>query len=799
MRRPSVRLIRAAALSAAALAIATSTTVLVALPSNAALPSPWDADGGLVFAGDNAEEPTAPGDVWSALHGRSVAVLGTTGAGRHTCVIDTNGEAVCIGSSYRGRLGIGTKYDTTSAAAVTADGVLRKKSLTGISTGTDHTCALAGNGRAYCWGVSSRGQVGSGTTRRAIYDPAAVDTSGVLSGKTLTEISAGGQHTCALATNGKAYCWGRGSAGQLGNGGSSDAARPVAVDTSGVLAGKTLVAIDAGTNHTCAVASTGAAYCWGAGSVGQLGSGATTKSTVAVKVSGTGVNLPIATVSAALAHTCALTTIGRPYCWGDGAQGRLGTGTTDDHATPVGVAGGNTSAVRSISASDTHTCLVNANRYVHCWGAGGDGQLGNGSRTNALTPLQVDATGFGSDLPETVAATPHGTCAMGLSGSLYCWGVDESSAAGISSTAPVTLASAPTSLDGKVIQQVTDDAIHTCALTGAGAAYCWGYGAQGQLGIGSRSTNYRPQPVVTTGALSGVRLTDITAGEYHTCGVSDVGKAYCWGNGNAGQIGDGGVRSRTAPRAVDASGVLKGKTLVDITAGDVFSCAIASAGKAYCWGGGGQGQLGNGAMTAQSAKPVRVDTSGVLSGKTLVAIDAGYAHVCALDTAGRVYCWGNNFYGELGNGLTKNRASPVAVDVSGALAGKTLADISAGDATTCAVSSAGRAYCWGDGGSGQIGDGTTSSRNVVPRAVDASGVLSGVALSNVSVGGRAACGLSGTGYVYCWGASFAGQLGYGGYRTKTRPVAMYTGGTLSRTRVTQVATGRATWLVTAQR
>ena len=383
---------------------------------------------------------------------------------------------------------------------------------------------------------------------------------------------------------------------------------------------------------------------------------------------------------------------------------------------------------------------------------------------------------------------------------VYCWGPRDAylPGDGAYATTPTKVASDPTLLDGKTIKQITDDALHTCALTGAGAAYCWGYGAQGQLGISSFSSSDRPQPVVTSGALSGVKLTDITTGEYHTCAVSSAGKAYCWGSGDAGQIGDGDARSRKAPRAVDTSGVLKGKTLVDITAGDVFTCAIDSAGKAYCWGGGFQGQLGSGTMRA-SASPVAVSKSGVLKGKTLVAIDAGYSHVCALSAAGKTFCWGNNYSGELGDGSSTNSAVPVAVDTSGVLSGKTFVALSAGDWATCVVSTAGRVFCWGDGGSGQLGDGTTAQRNTTPHAVDASGALSGATVTAVSVGGRAVCALSADGYPYCWGSSSSGQLGYGGYATRTRPVAVYTGGTLANARVTQIGTGRATWMVTKQR
>ncbi len=792
-----MRLPRALALVATTITVATAAfTITPASATN----TPWTDDGGLVFMGDGAELPTAPRDVWAGLAGRSITTLGTGGAGRHTCVIDDNGQAVCIGYSGRGQLGIGTRYDTSSAAAVTTDGALAGVTLTDISTGTEHTCAVATNGNAYCWGASNQGQVGSGTTRRSVYAPTAVDTGGVLAGKTLTTITAGGQHSCALDSSGLAYCWGRGKQGQLGDGTTSDAARPVAVDTSGALAGKVLTSIDAGTNHTCAVASNGAAFCWGAGAQGQLGNGKTRKSATPVKVTDTGSSLPVREISAGLGHTCLVTNAGSPYCWGDGSDGQLGNGTTDAHLVPTAVANLTNFGLISITTGDAHTCAVTSNHATFCWGRGNAGQLGTGVLDGSLIPVQTSAGDIDHDNADALVATGNGNCELTIGGGVYCWGPRGTylPGDGAFATTPTKVASDPTLLDGQTIKQITDDAIHTCALTSAGVAYCWGYGAQGQLGIGSFSANYRPQPVVTSGALSGVTLNDITAGEYHTCALSTAGKAYCWGSGDAGQIGDGDATSRKVPRAVDTSGVLAGKKLVDISAGDVFTCALDSAGKAYCWGGGFQGQLGNGAMSASSV-PVAVSTSGVLKGKNLVAIDAGYSHVCALSASGKVYCWGNNFYGELGNATFTNSDAPVAVDTTGVLNGKSLVDVSAGDKTTCAVSVAGKAFCWGYGSLGALGDGTTAERNTTPHAVDVSGALSAVTVTDVSVGGLSVCVLSIEGYPYCWGSSSSGQLGYGGYDTQTRPVAVYAGGTLANARVTQIGTSRATWMVTEQR
>jgi alpha-tubulin suppressor-like RCC1 family protein len=371
-----VRVIRSAA---AVLAATAAVAAVIALTPTAAATTttPWDENAGLVFMGGDAELPTVPNDVWSALHDRTIAQLGTAG------------EAVCLGYATNGQAGIGTKYETEDPAAVTTEGALAGRKVAAITSGGEHTCAVATPGKAYCWGSSTRGQVGSGTTKGSVFDPTSVDTSGPLSGKTIVAVTAGLQHSCALASNGRAYCWGRGTEGQLGDGRGTNATRPVAVDTSGALSGKTLVAIDAGSRHTCAVASDGGLYCWGRGRDGQLGYGARQNKTTPAVVTGSGTQRQYASVSAGMAHTCAVDSTGDVFCWGEGANGRLGTGTTADLLTPPTAPALDGYGVRSLAAGDYQTCTVTGNRDIYCWGYNREGQLATGDRTNRLTPSKA--------------------------------------------------------------------------------------------------------------------------------------------------------------------------------------------------------------------------------------------------------------------------------------------------------------------------------------------------------------------------------------------------------------------------
>jgi alpha-tubulin suppressor-like RCC1 family protein len=147
---------------------------------------------------------------------------------------------------------------------------LNGKTILSIATGYNHACAIASDNQAYCWGRNSQGQIGDNNVTGR-YVPTAVDTSGVLTGKTILSISAGGNHTCAIASDNQVYCWGYDHYGQLGDNTTTDSLVPVAVNTSGVLAGKTILSVSAGVNHTCVIASDNQAYCWGWNNYGQLG------------------------------------------------------------------------------------------------------------------------------------------------------------------------------------------------------------------------------------------------------------------------------------------------------------------------------------------------------------------------------------------------------------------------------------------------------------------------------------------------------------------------------------------------
>ncbi len=337
-------------------------------------------------------------------------------------------------------------------------------------------------------------------------------------------LSVGGIHTCGTTPAGAAYCWGWNSRGQLGDGTSGgEQSRPVRV-----VGDVPFAVVSAGDRYTCGITAAGAAYCWGLNGWGQLGDGTTIERSTPVIVAG---GLRFTAISTGFRHTCAVTAERVAYCWGLNRAGQLGDGTTTDQSTPVRVAGD--VAFTAVSAGDFHACGVTAAGAVYCWGANGDGQLGDGTTTGRSTPMRVG----GNASFAAVSAGGFHTCGL-TGGSATCWGANSEGQLGDGTT---TSQSSAASAAGDVrFAEVNAGLAHTCAVTAEGAAYCWGLNDQGQLGDGS--TTNRLQPVRVSGD---VRFAAVHAGGsgqavgYHTCGVTAAGAAYCWGQNARGQLGAG--------------------------------------------------------------------------------------------------------------------------------------------------------------------------------------------------------------------------------------------------------------------
>ena len=395
-----------------------------------------------------------------------------------------------------------------------------------ITWTTDNTAVATVDAHGLVTGVGE-GSAAVVATSEGVSDTATMTVVAIR----FTSVAAGSFHSCGLTASGAAYCWGFNSDGQLGDGSTISRLLPTAV--AGAL---TFSMLSASSFHTCGVALNGTAYCWGEDGWGQLGDGLNSFSVVPVAVSG---GLAFSAVSAGQYLTCGLTTSGAAYCWGYNKNGELGDGSTTASSIPVAVTGGLTFSTVSTGTGGQHTCGLTTSQTAYCWGYNGTGELGDSTTTSSSVPVAV--TG------------------------------------------------------GLTFLAVNTGRFHSCGLTAGGVAYCWGYNFFGQLG--DSTTTNRLVPVAVSGGLGFIALA---GGQYHTCGITVNQTAYCWGRNESGQVGDGTFTTRLAPVAVTG-----GLSFSSVSGGYGHTCGLATTGTVYCWGYNDFAQLGDGSGKSSNV-PVRV-------------------------------------------------------------------------------------------------------------------------------------------------------------------------------------------------
>jgi alpha-tubulin suppressor-like RCC1 family protein len=362
--------------------------------------------------------------------------------------------------------------------------------------------------------------------------------------------------------------------------------------------------------------------------------------------SGNTCHLDAVAISSGGAHTCALLVDGTIRCWGANGNGQLGNGTMTSSLVPVGVSG--LSGVTAISAGNVHTCALLSDSTVRCWGGTYTNalELGNGGIGPSAIPVVV--TGLSS--VTAISAGNGNTCALISGGAANCWGFNSNGQFGNNTTISSGIPVGGNGLTGVVAISVGGSSV--CALLSDGTIRCWGDNRSGELGNGTLTSSLLP-----TGMNSLINVTAISASDFPNCALLSNGTLSCWGYNASGALGNGDNTDLYSDVPVAVSGLggvgVLGAVLA-ISSGDGVACALLSGGSVVCWGFGGS--LGDG-TSIQSSVPVAVKG---LSGVT--KISAGSDQTCALLSNGSVSCWGLNFAGNLGNGTTDNVLIPVAVN-----------------------------------------------------------------------------------------------------------------------------------------
>jgi len=860
-----------------------------------------------------------PVDQTGVLAGMTVTSVAA--GGYHSLALCADGTLAAWGSNYNGQLGANSTTDSSVPVLVDRSGVLAGKSVTSIAAGSSHSLVLCSDGTLAAWGYNNSGQLGNNSVTNSPV-PVLVQRTGVLSGKSLTAIAGGGGHCMVLCADGTLAAWGDNSSGQLGNGGTTTSRVPVLVTQAGVLAGKTIAAISAGGGYSMAFCTDGTLAAWGYDGYGQLGNNTTTNSNVPVAVTTTilraGESIVRAVSGNNSQHCLAMVAMPPPPAGSTlaasdiidsaatlnasvNAQGPATTtvsfeyGLTNSYGSSMAATPGSITGTAATAASTRLAGLASGTTYYFRVVAAGTSGTATGADMTFTTTADGILTGltpsagtlfpaFTSGISGYAVAVPYPTSSITITP--VCQNTDAvltvngSTVASGAASNPLVLTVGDTVINtvvtaggantktyiitvtrlpqtitynsatdtpvtvtgfvaagnlpditlnfapkaGTVLNVVKNTGMNpiqgafsnlaqgqSVNLTYGGVSYtfvanyfggtgndlvlqwannrllAWGSNGSGELGNNTWDDGNVPTPVDMGGALAGKMIIANATGEGHGMALCADGSLAAWGSNGSGQLGNNNTDNSPVPVWVDRSGALAGKTVIAIAAGGSHSLALCSDGTLAAWGNNYYGQLGNHG-TVSSGVPVLVDQAGVLAGKTVVAIAAGDITSFALCADGAIAAWGDNTNGRLGNGGSTNAAVPVWVDMSGVLAGKSVVALAAGEYFTVVMCSDGTLATWGDNNFNQLGNNSTANSSV-PVLVVRTGVLAGKTPVAICAGERHGMVLCSDAKLYAWGYNQSGQLGNNTTTNSGVPVAVTQTGVLSGKTVISMAAG----------
>lgn len=713
-----------------------------------------------------------------------------------------------MGYDVGGSSGSGNTDYKRVPTALDTTGVMANKKVKDISRGDGVGCAITTDGLGYCWGDNTYGTLGDGTNS-ASYSPVAIYMGGALSGKTLKKVVVGQTVACAIASDDKPYCWGNNSSGQLGNGNFTNSNAPVAVDTSGVLSGKTVTDIQIGDGVACALTSDFGQYCWGDRGFGILGHQSLTYTNTPVSIHMTGALSGKTLKKMAFHHqgnggsgfTCSIASDDLPYCWGYNAAGQLGNNSTTNSNVPVavstaGVLSGKT--IKDIDVGYAHACVLTTDNEIACWGDNAEYQTGDTTSTNELVPVLKTKSGLLTGKTfQKIELENNNTCVLTGDDEWICWGTHSNYTATPNYLYPELLLIDPFKNDKLSIHQ--DNA---CAIDNNKDLHCWGWNAFSAIGDGTTVDSNLPILISPTTP----KYSKVAVGAEHACAITTAGEIKCWGNNNVGQLGTGDTTSSSTPVSVNFSAV--GAYYAEaISVSTGYSCAIVrynvlSNKKVFCWGLNTYGQIGDFSQTTRNS-PTLIYESGELNGgynpMQIVTAKETTCMIAKLTANVRPlpYCWGRNntTMGLLGRNDSASAiiTHPQAVYVAGVLANRAIRQIAGNTSdagTFCVITDDYNVYCWGSGGNGQLGN-NTWTQSIVPTSPDTTGVLSGKKIKSVSTGNAHVCALSTTNTIHCWGRGEQGQLGDGLNTAYATPVNMTMSGNLNGKEIFNIILGQS--------
>ncbi len=631
---------------------------------------------GMNFQGELANGTNLPSHSPTRV-GDMVAVSSLAGGRQHACAVD-GGVAKCWGWNTNGQIGSEAPLSRRVATPVEGIDLDDGDTMIGVAAGGFHSCAFSEMGAVWCWGNDNRGQLGDGEAGPPRHVAQRVQGLPPLEGEATVAMAASDATTCALLRSGRVLCWGYNGQGQAGVGVAGELDELVPAPAA--LGGARAEVLTAGFNHFCVALDDGGARCWGRNTLGQLGDGTTTDRARPTPVDRLGW---ASSVSASASQTCAALRSGEGWCWGDNRLGQQGDAVSRSIPSPMPVPGMEGATI--LGLTERHVCAAAGDEtQVSCWGANDGGVIGDIGAFASASPVAIEGIAGVLDV-----GSSHGdACVLLADRRVKCWGPNTG---GLRGTGVVNGPPAPGPAvdDLANVNQLAVGHYLACASLSGGSVRCWG---SGQL-----------TPAVVDG-VDGV--VDVMGGAGVQCVVFAGGGAACWG---ATHLGDGTSNTSAVPVPMDLPDDFHA---VQATHNGYHGCVRSDDGRVRCWGDNSVGQLGDGSTTLRRS-PALVD--GLPGPATRVV--AGASHTCAQIEGGGAVCWGDNRFGQLGDGSVEDSLRPQPV------LGPDLAPLDdvdrlvAGRFVTCVIRTDLGAWCWGSNDYGAVGNGAASVERHVPAFV----------------------------------------------------------------------------------
>ena len=620
----------------------------------------WGQNAAGLLGNGNTLDQATPVQVLNPGNSRYVAV---SSGGEHALALQADGTLWAWGFNLYGQLGNGSVVNSSVPLQVGSATAWKS-----ISAGDVHSVALMADGTIWSWGRNDAGQLGNGSVDALAHpDPVQVGSA-----RDWAAVAAGELHTLALRRNGSVYAWGQNLSGQLGDGTVIAKSSPTVV--SGPVEFNNVASIAAGGTHSLALLANGEIHAWGNNGTGQFGNDTQISSTVPVRVATDTVNWTRS--EPGNAFTVALRSNGSLWAWGDNSFGQLGDASlVTPRNTPAEVAGGARNWLVSASGL-SHTVAIRANGTLWAWGDNSSGQLGDAAISDNTTPQLISVTQPASAANDwsAVAAGDLHSLALKADGTLWAFGENGAGQLGIGTadafkTLPTRVVTTnPGNFDRNWVA-IAAGGTHSLALQADGTLWAWGDNGSGQLG----------DPLIVTGVNAPIQVVALTppspgynsswvaisAGLGHSLALQADGTLWSWGSNFTGQLGNGDAAlpnpaNQASPVQVVNSG---SSPYVAFAAGDSFSVARQADGSLWSFGSNTAGQLGIGSTDPDPFDPVPHSTPQreLTLATDWASVSAGGQHVVAIRASGVLEAWGDNSFGQLGDGTFTGRNSPSAL------------------------------------------------------------------------------------------------------------------------------------------